>query len=240
LPGIVRFDGRTGAVREVFANAPDLWVLTIGPQLDVFAYRRTSNEILRFDASGRLVGAFVSRVVVDDLTFGPDGNLYVAGGDLATMTGGVLRFDGRTGAPMGTFVSVGGRSPRIAFGPDRNLYVSGADPDYVLRFDGTTGAPLGRFANVVNPTDLDFGADGDLYVSDIYTQSVLRFDGRTGAPLGTFALVGGPLNLAIGTLDPMQPVSTAPIPATTPVSIGLLSALVFAVAAYGLGLHRMS
>src|SRR5262249_52284754 len=121
-----------------------------------------ANTILRYDGAGTpLPSAGNSGAIFvpagsgglnrpESETFGPDGNLYVAN----IGTNSVLRFDGKTGAPLplgsntgATFIpsGTGGlNSPNdIHFGPDGNLYISnfGGGNDSVLRYDGTTGAP---------------------------------------------------------------------------------------------------
>ena len=52
------------------------------------------------------------------LTFGPDGNLYLAA------LGGVSRFDGVTGDFIDYFVDRGSGGRAMAFGPDGNLYLA--------------------------------------------------------------------------------------------------------------------
>jgi sugar lactone lactonase YvrE len=105
--------------------------------------------------------------------FGPDGLLYVT----SLQTDSILRYDGRTGAFIGTFVTsgTGGLDGpwALAFGPDGNLYVSGSLSNNVLRFapdgallDGASGGfvPTGAFG-LSHPKGLAFDADGNLYVS---------------------------------------------------------------------------
>ena len=84
-----------------------------------------------------------------DLAFGADGHLYVSSDSARGGVLGVLKFDGATGAFIGTFVPGGSggfaNAVDIEFGPDGHLYVSDFNVDAVLKYDGTTGASLGQF-----------------------------------------------------------------------------------------------
>jgi hypothetical protein len=122
----------------------------------------------------------------DDLTFGPDGNLYVSSGGNSSLAlfdpsypqdSSVLRFS-PTGEFLGVAASGNGLSRPYgnAFGPDGNLYVSSFRTNQILRFNGTTGEFLGVFASDNNnglgsgnglngPNNLRFGPDGSLYVA---------------------------------------------------------------------------
>jgi outer membrane protein assembly factor BamB len=81
-----------------------------------------TGQILRYDAdTGAFLGIFASSSQLAgpvSLTFGPDGNLYVAG----EISGNVTRFDGQTGAFIGTFIPNGtgglGSAHGVTFGPD--------------------------------------------------------------------------------------------------------------------------
>lgn len=112
-------------------------------------------------------------------------------------TDSILRFDGVTGAPLGTFVASGSgglvdpHDPM--FGPDKNLYVfsNAAGARKILRYDGQTGAPMGTFVDIgsggfAGGTYMDFGPDGNLYVAT-GGSNVLRYHGGTGAFLGVAA-----------------------------------------------------
>lgn len=165
------------------------------------------NNVVRVD---RLTGVFVSNFIEagsggltdpDDLTYGPDGHLYVSsGGDT---TGQILRYNGKTGAFMGVFAQGNGmmRPYGTAFGPDGHLYVASFRSDQILKFDGKTGDFISVFASgngsaaglLNGPNDLSFGQDGQLYVttqgsvadgkggiSYKFDSQVLRYNSSTG------------------------------------------------------------
>ncbi|SRR5579883_1601399 len=151
-----------------------------------------SNSIIVFDdTNGTFEGNFTTPGAgglraPDDLTIGPDGNVYVSsGGDSGLnlfdasypQDSAVLRYS-PTGQFLGVAASGGGliRPYGNAFGPDGNLYVSSFRTNQILRYDGTTGAFLGVFASDNNhglgslnglngPNGLLFAPDGSLYVA---------------------------------------------------------------------------
>jgi streptogramin lyase len=157
------------------------------------------------------------------LVIGPDGNLYVSLSTDSTIDK-VLRYDGTTGAFLGTFIAAGAgglAGPRdLVFRPDGNLYISSSGSNQVLRYNGTTGAFDKVFASgfgLIEPKGIVFGPDGNLYVSSFSfdpTQAtanqVLRFNG-SGQPLpasgqtgATFVAIhagglAGPFGLVFGT-----------------------------------------
>ena len=166
----------------------------------------TADCILRYSDAGVFKGVFASGGGMADplgLTFGPDGNLYVASAN----SGQVLRFEGKTGAFLGVFADCGaGSGPvNLTFGPDGNLYVS-CGYNSILRFNGTTGASMGAFTSgggPAYPRGLKFGPDGNLYVVNYNLGAVFRYDGATGAFIDTFVYPGSgglatPSDLAFG------------------------------------------
>lgn len=107
-------------------------------------------------------------------------------------TDSVLRFDGETGAPRGTFVAPGDGglsvTQEVRFTSGGDLLVTGRYTSDILRFDGEDGEFLGPFSSGLalrEPTKLDRGPDGHWYVSQwAGDRQVVRFDGETGAYLG--------------------------------------------------------
>src|SRR5262249_40892610 len=139
-PAILRYESTTGAPLPTPKNTG----ATFGDTAAVFAQDSalTTNT---------------SPFTVRTMLFGPDGNLYVAVGyDGEHQKGWVDRFDGRTGAYLGKFVTDdltqngGLENPQgIVFGPDGkkdgelDLYVASSFKDSsnnnIKRYDGTTG-----------------------------------------------------------------------------------------------------
>jgi DNA-binding beta-propeller fold protein YncE len=120
-----------------------------GAFINVFATGGISHVVFRYNGStGASLGVFTSGGGLNDpvgLSFGPDGNLYVA----SRVTDNVLRFNGQTGAFVDEFVAEGSgglQDPHgLVFGPDGNLYVASQGTSSVLRYDGQTGAFIDAF-----------------------------------------------------------------------------------------------
>lgn len=117
-------------------------------------------------------------------------------------TNSVIRYDGTTGALVGTFVASGSGGlslPHSAtFGPDGNLYVTSFGNDRVLRYDGQTGAFLDAFVpagrgGLNGPSSADFGANGNLFVASFNTPAVMEYDGTTGTFVRRFIRPGNGL-----------------------------------------------
>jgi DNA-binding beta-propeller fold protein YncE len=212
---ILEYDSRTGAYLGVFApsqGTSQIQGLTRGPDGALYgSYFDTSSNtdgrVLRIGPGGT-VSTFVTRGSGGlysplRLTFGPDGNLYVANN-----LGNVLRFNGTSGAFMNVFASGLTLPQDLAFGPDGHLYVTNGFGDSVSRFDGTTGASLGFFVapgayGLDAPVGLAFGRTEDLYVTSFPTNTIFRFAGASGALVSTFDLpyadgLDTPLDLAFG------------------------------------------
>jgi hypothetical protein len=132
------------------------------------------------------------------MAWGPDGNLYVG----SLNTNQVLRFDGTTGAFLGTFLDAStglvADAPfmqGLQFRPDGKLYVLSRTTAEVQRFDAATGAFLDVFipsgsGGLNGAKGMTFGPDRNWYISSGGTNQILRYSGATGAFLGVFVAAG--------------------------------------------------
>jgi sugar lactone lactonase YvrE len=224
---VYRYDGATGASLPAPGQTGAVFVpagsgglngpkgVAFGADGNLYVVSYFSKQILRYQgpagsSPGAFVGVFASvtnGAGPEDLTFGPDGNLYVSVIDSAqsnTPDGKIDRFDGSTGAPIGsgTFVPAGGGGlvqPRqIVFDPSgANMYVvecldsTPVPTGQVLRFQGPYGQNPGAFVEtyitggqggLLRPLGLARDAAGNLYVSDKNTSvNVTRFAPSTQA-----------------------------------------------------------
>jgi hypothetical protein len=166
---ILRYDNATGAPLPTAGNSG----ATFGDTAAVFAQEVSLAPSHTF-------------FTVRTMLFGPDGNLYVAAGDDPSQ-GWVDRFDGKTGAYLGKFVTDdlsqngGLENPQgMLFGPDGkgdgklDLYVASSrltsSNNNVKRYDGRTGQFLGEFVvsgsgGLDHAAGITFGPDGNLYVA---------------------------------------------------------------------------
>jgi hypothetical protein len=110
---ILRYDGATGAFKDVFFQAPDgssAWSgIAFGPDGSLYASRFHAGEVWHFNlTTGAFLGKWSCPGVTDYLTFGPDGYLYVCCYD-----GSIQRFNVQTGQST-VFASGDGLFPKGA------------------------------------------------------------------------------------------------------------------------------
>jgi hypothetical protein len=157
---VLRYDGHTGAFLSTFVPpgsgglVPGTISMAFGPDGNLYVantllFSDTGGAILRFEGpAGPNPGAFLGAFVAAgsggldhplSIIFGPGGNLYVgsaafkAGNYTASPhTSEVLRYDGTTGAFLGTFVAPDSGGLRFP----QTLVFSQTDP-VTLNFDGT-------------------------------------------------------------------------------------------------------
>jgi len=154
---IWKFDGTTGAFLgpHGLGGGPGhthgmTWRPSDGNVYQLFL-PGTAAEVRRFDAvTGAMLAPFTghtSLAIANDLLFGPDGHLYVSnpliGGFLV---GGVVRFDGATGAYMGVFSDVGAPTSTwgMAFKDGFFYYAAGSG---IARVSAATGGTATAFVS---------------------------------------------------------------------------------------------
>src|SRR5262249_11469165 len=174
---VLRYDGATGAPLPAPGQSGATYVasgsgglsassgLTFGADGSLYVVSTSTNQILRYQGpTGSSPGAFkdvfvsvTSGVAAQELTFRPDGNLYVSVYDADTSKGyaQVNRYDGVTGAPVGDGIFVplgsGGFANRRAllFDPQGlSLYAIGdtvQQAGQVFHFQGPFGQNPGAF-----------------------------------------------------------------------------------------------
>ncbi|MCS7469113.1 GEVED domain-containing protein [Stieleria sp. ICT_E10.1] len=188
---VLRFDGTSGAYRGEFVasrsgglDSPKTFVFDSDGNLYVASH---GDKVLKYQGPfgtepGAFLGEFVSGSgrpdTPDNLTFGPNGDLFVG------YSNTVDRYNGTTGASLGTFVQPGSGGLNrlfqggLIFGPDRNgdaqtdLYVTSGSTDEVLVYDGSDGSyiePLfsAGLGGLDLPAGLTFDDDGNLLVGKV-------------------------------------------------------------------------
>lgn len=248
---VFRYDTNTGLVDE-FASTTTLFGptgITFGPTPDDDLYVASLNgdSIIRLQgpndpSHGTVIETFVTSAGSggldrpDGITFGPDGNLYVA----SSSTNQVLRYQGPNAGSPGTFISIFVTANSgtldiphgLEFGQDGNLYVASFNSK-VLRYDGTTGAFMDEFVppgagGLVEPFGLTFAQRpvtptvpdpiDDLTIPNIFSTQLdlswsAPFDGNspiTGYRIDRESPIGGGFTVIV--LDTGSPSTTFPDP----------------------------
>lgn len=214
---VKRYNGTTGAFVDNFVPTQSGGLTTptgqlFGPDGNFYVSSLSTNQVMRYSGStgaplpsGGNSGAVFAQggglSLPEGIVFGADGNLYVSG----ALSNDVLKYNGTTGAFIGTFASGNGLSSPtgLVFGPNGDLFVNSSGNNQVLEFNGTTGAFVKVFANssMSGPLDLKFSpVNGNLYVSNNTSTTISEFNGTTGALITTFTGGGlnGPAGLAFG------------------------------------------
>jgi sugar lactone lactonase YvrE len=156
--------------------AQDLFVASGAGTTGVLRYDGNTGEFLEnFTQVGHPIG----------VTFGPDGNLYIADRN----GNNVKRVD-----VVNRFVSdftpyAGGDVFNLRFGPDGSLFVADFTNGRILKYSGATGEFLGVFiSGLTRLGDFCFGPEGNIYVSVGVNDpaSILRYNGTTGVFIDSF------------------------------------------------------
>jgi hypothetical protein len=152
LGNVSRYDGTTF---EVKASTPPGEIGTpngmrFNASGELLVISGGYSEVRRYQVAGdglQIDGVFASTtgsIQAQDMTFGPNGNLYLAMG----LAGGVFEYDGVTGEALGEFVPFDPELPVNGLGFDNfgHLLVSAIYPNSrVDAYDAVTGEALGPF-----------------------------------------------------------------------------------------------
>jgi sugar lactone lactonase YvrE len=201
---VLRFSGNTGALIGTFVTSGSGGLvapsgLTFGPDGNLYVASQDTDSVLRYNG---MAGAFMDKFaatpqgyVINGITFGPDSNLYVC---VASSGGSVQRYNGVTGASLGTFIDNNRNLPDdLAFDSNGNLYVSYFVINQVSLFDGRTGALIRSISGpgnsgLLGPAGVAVGPEGNLYVASSLNGQILTFNGVSGTFLDDFASISPP------------------------------------------------
>jgi len=215
--GLYFYRAADGEPRGVVPGVSGAQSIVLGPDGLLYVCAEKADQVVRIDPETRVVHDVFVRddpLTADDengpldgptaATFGPEGDLFVTSFE----NDQVLRFDGRSGAYEGVFVSsasggLDGPDAGTKFGPDGMLYVPSFWNDRVLRYhaDGSFESafiPNGR-GTLRQPRDLVWH-DGFWYVASSFNNRVLRFD-AAGNFVDRFCDVGQPYCVAFHPVD---------------------------------------
>ena len=199
---ILCYNGSTGAFIDAFVptgsgglNSPA--GVTFGADGNLYVVSNGSSSVMRYEgpsgsspgsplpATGQTGATFVAAgsgglAAPADLTFGPDGNLYVASQNTDPA---VLKFDGTSGGFISTYVTPGEgglNTPRgLAFDQDGRLYVADVGTNAIHRYDSQGNYlddPVPSSASSLQfPVGMVFDAQGGLLVSSRDGNAVYRY-----------------------------------------------------------------
>lgn len=196
---VYEYDGQAGSfVRSYTTGLDGARGIAFRPDGTLLVASANSHSIAAFAPDGTALGTFATATGAPiGIAYGPDGNLYAAIAETTELAldGYVQRFDGTTGASMGSFAGGNLDNPQaLTFGPNGNLFVHIQDDHDIFEFNGTTGEFERIFVDMQYPYNpsagIAFGPDGHLYTSNLtagaVNDGVLRFDGQTGAFIDYF------------------------------------------------------
>jgi sugar lactone lactonase YvrE len=190
---VVRYDGATGDLIDVFAAGEDDHIdrpanVRLGPDGNLYLAGFGHGDIVRFDRGGTMMGVFFqdTRVLEEpvELLFHGE-ELVILGND--TQNAIVLASDGSLRRSFGYPTMRAGHD--FAFGPDGLLYVATElHPTLgtaIQVWDLATGSLVRSFGALEFATSLAFDHHGTLYVTDLFAGRVERFDPTTGQHVDT-------------------------------------------------------
>jgi hypothetical protein len=213
--GVFRFSDTgtpvAGSIPSGTAGLQGTAGVEIGPDGNIYVSSKDSGEVLRFSAAtgaplpSPLVGGRDGLFAVlrdsshpnsgpGPLKFGPNGHLYVA--DYGGTT--VRKFDGVTGAELGTVVTGLAPPAGMTFAADGDLYVGNFGTSAIIRVhNGQKSTFIASGTGpIATPSSLLFVPNGDLLVVSMFANEIHRYS-STGAYLGVFAAIE-PLEPAVG------------------------------------------
>jgi len=182
--------------------------VAFGPDGRLYVASFFAGQVVALDVDAGTGSVFVPAIIgghgrPSALAFGPDGHLYVAIQNSAS----VLRFDGASGALLGTFVTPGSGgliSPRdLLFTPGGNLLISSGN-NRVFEYSGIDGSFVRVFVNNTSglngPRGMVFLPNGDLLVVNQMGNNVTRYgpDGSFIAVFNDEYPVTSPWGIALG------------------------------------------
>lgn len=141
----------------------------------------TSGSVREYTPTGALVGDFVSSSGgLNDpwnMTFGPNGNLYVA----SDLGGDVREFNGQNGSFIATIATGLSNPVDLKFDSAGSLYVAEAGANRISRINLLNGTTLQTYTNSVNGVySLAFTTTGDLLATNYNDNNVVKIDPISG------------------------------------------------------------
>lgn len=116
-----------------------------------------------------------------DVTFGPNGDLYIA---VASDNQGIYRYNTQTQQLSALYnTSILAEAPvGIAFHTNGELYLASYLTSHLTRINSETGEVLGTFADtgISTPQSVAFGPDGRVYVANQRSGNITQYDPNGG------------------------------------------------------------